>query len=168
MRKIISILLLLSFLITLSGCNKTDIEEGIKFYYCSYEDTYGTTQGLFVTEMRVLSCDANDYETIIQEFLNGPREKECFTPFPAGTVLEDYQFENGYTTIVLSPQMAQQTNANVLVSCACLCMTLFSFSSIQTIEIRIADKFINGEEKLVFTRNSFLIHDDSSFRITDN
>ena len=168
MKKIISIILLLSLLFALPGCSKTNTDDAVKFYYCSTEDTYGTEQGLFASEMRVLSCDKNDYPAIINAFLNGPKEKECYTPFPGGTVLEDYQFTNGYATIVLSPHMAQQTNANVIVCCACLCMTLFSFPSFQTIEIRIAEKFINGEEKLIFTRNSFQIHDASSLPVTDN
>ena len=52
--------------------------------------------------------------------------------------------------------MALQSNADVIVCCACLSKTLFSLPDVREITFRIENREINGEESITFDKNSFV------------
>ncbi len=161
MKRILSFLLMIAVLVCFCACNQnTNNENYLNFYYCSTEQTFGSENGIFAIEERLISCKPDEYRLILEEFLRGPRVNGCISPFPGGTVLEDFKLKDGYASIVLSPHMALQANANLIVCCACLCQTLFEFPEFETIEISIANNQINGESRLVFNKNSFSTEDN--------
>ena len=154
-------------LVILTGCkNNEQTGNIVRFYYCTTESAYGKENGLFAFEDRHILYGVNEHEKLIEEYLNGAKRDECTSPFPGGTTLEDFNLHDGTATIVLSPHMALQSQANVITCCACLCQTLFTLPDIQTISISIDGTQINGENALTFYKDSFIIGDDVSNSIT--
>lgn len=158
-------IVLLSFVLV--GC--ADKEQGanvVQFYYCAMESSYSNETGLFAVEERQVAYNPNEYQKLIEEYLNGAKTNNCTSPFPGGTTLTDFSLRDGNATIFLSPHMALQSQANVTTCCACLCQTLFALPDIDTIVISIDGVQINGENQLQFQKDSFKVLDDMSDSIT--
>lgn len=161
----IFIIALLSFILT--GCaEKRQSGNAVRFYYCATESSYGAETGLFSVEERRVTYDPNEYQKLIEEYLNGAKSTGCTSPFPGGTTLTDFSIYNGNAAITLSPHMALQSQANVITCCACLCQTLFALPDIDSVAISIDGAQINGEDELTFQKDSFKIFDDASESIT--
>ena len=167
MRVLRYILVTILLFVILTGCdNNKQGNNIVRFYYCTTESAYGRDDGLFTYEDRHISYAKNEYAKLIEEYLNGAKSAGCTSPFPGGTTLSDFNFRDNTATIVLSPHMALQSQANVITCCACLCQTLFTLDDIESISISIEGTQINGENELTFHKGSFTIWDDVSNDIT--
>lgn len=164
MKRLICMLCILLFVPLMCACSEPQtLQNTYSFYYCATDPGYGINTGVFAVEERETACKEGDYPLLIEEYLRGPRISNCTSPFPGGTYLEEFSLSDGTAVIILSPHMAFQTTANLVVCCACLSKTLFMFEDIHTIQISIQEYLINGEEYLTFTRNSFSEWDDYSY-----
>ncbi len=153
--------------IILTGCaDKQQSGYVVRFYYCTTESSFGNDTGLFAIEERRISYNPNEYRKLIEEYLNGAINTGCTSPFPGGTTLVDFTLRDGRATILLSPHMVLQPQANVITCCACLCKTLFELPDIDTIVIAVDGAQINGEDELTFQKDSFSTWDDVSNSIT--
>lgn len=149
--------------IILTGCTeKNPNGSTVLFYYRSTESNFGSETGLFAVEERTIHYSSSEYEKLIEEYLNGAKSSNCTSPFPGGTTLTYFSLHDGNATIVFSPHMVFQSQADVTTCCACLCQTLFNLPDIQTITISVDGEKINGANELVFQKDSFLIRDDVS------
>ncbi|MBR3978072.1 MAG: GerMN domain-containing protein [Oscillospiraceae bacterium] len=163
-RCILSIVLLLFILV---GCTKTQQNGNVvNFYYCAAEPSYGAETGLFAIEERHITYSPSEYRKLIEEYLNGAKKTGCTSPFPGGTTLVDFILQEGNASIILSPHMALQSQADVITCCACLCQTLFALPDIDTVTISIDGTQINGENRLQFQRDSLKVFDDVSSGVT--
>ena len=150
----------LLFSILCGSANEQQNGNSVTFYYCATEAEFGSEMGLFAAEERYVSYNPGEYEALIQEYLNGAISADCVSPFPGGTTLVDYSLSDNAAAIVLSPHMGLQSQADVITCCACLCKTLFTLSDLEAIFISVDGDQINGENELVFHRDSFIIYDD--------
>ena len=161
----LSVAILLSCI--LLGCVK-DPKGGnaVNFYYCATESNFSSETGLFAIEERYLPYNPTEYQKLIEEYLKGAKSANCTSPFPGGTTLMDFTLRDGIATIVFSPHMALQSQADVITCCTCLCKTLFALPDIDVITISVDGAEINGEKELTFQKDSFVIWDDMSGSIT--
>ena len=163
MKHICIILSAILLLTGLSGCaNNKQTGNAVTFYYCATESEFDDELGLFASEERYVSYGPNEFKMLIEEYLNGAKSTGCVSPFPGGTTLTDFSLYDNIATVVLSPHMGLQSQASVITCCTCLCQTLFAASDIDTISISVDGAQINGEDELIFHRDSFVIFDDVS------
>lgn len=162
-----STMILLCFI--LSGCTG-DLQSGnaVAFYYRSTASDFGSETGLFAVEKRYVPYNPTEYEKLIEEYLKGAKSADCTSPFPGGTTLVDFTLRDGSATIVFSPHMALQSQADVITCCTCICKTLFTLGNIDMISIAIEGTQINGEEELTFQKDSLMIWDDTQNNVTAN
>ena len=157
MKKILSILLMIIVLFSCCSCEKqSQAGNTVNFYYRAKEPSYGKDDGIYSIEVREINYEITDYQQIIEEYLRGARIDNCISPFPPGTTLVNLSDRNSRISIELSTHMALQSNADVIVCCACLSKTLFSLPDVREITFRIENREINGEESITFDKNSFV------------
>lgn len=157
MKQFLCIFLVILVCISCFGCQEQE-QTGttVDFYYRAKETSYGNDDGIFSIEVREITYEPTDYQMLVEEYLRGARKETCYSPFPPGTTLVSLSVKNRDITIKLSQHMALQSNADVIVCCACLCKTLFSLGDIKTITFCIEDREINGEANITFDKDSFV------------
>ncbi len=157
MKKFLSILLTAVILLGCCGCQKQQpAGTTVDFYYRAKEPTYGSGDGIFSIEVREIAYEPTDYQKLIEEYLRGARIDTCISPFPPGTALVKLSLSVSGISVELSPHMAFQSNADVIVCCACLSKTLFNISDIKTVTFSIENRDINGQSSITFDQESFV------------
>ena len=139
------------------GCQK-QVQTGnsVDFYYRAKEPDFGNEDGVFAIETRVINYDTYDYQKLVEEYLRGAKIDSCISPFPPGTTLVNLAVKNRDISIQLSMHMALQSQADIIVCCACLCKTLFALPDVKTVTFSIEEREINGEASITFDENSFV------------
>lgn len=169
MRRITALLLMFA-IILLSSCstNPKDNASFTTFYYVANEPVYDPGSSALVPVHENLREHADDYSALINIYLRGPTTYDCISPFPGGTTLENLQVDNNRATITLSPHFATLTNADLLIACACMTRTLLEMTGVNTVQIKVENGFLNGEESMTFTLGSFVYNDSLIIKDSDN
>ena len=156
MKRILYIFLL-AIILLLSGCNKEneEMQYPVTFYYKVAEPSYDAGSKTIATEIRDQKYHKNDYEYILNEYLMGPREEGCVSPFPAGTTLDELLMGGTKVSVVLSGHFVYATPSEMMLACACLTKTVTELTGIKTVQISVTTGDINGEEYLRFTADDF-------------
>lgn len=160
--KIVLILLSLALLIT--GCNKshTTATNSVRYYYINHEVEFGSESGIIVPTVREIEGSADDYFNLVSQYLNGPTSYDCISPFPAGTTLEELNWDQNRVQIVLSPQITTLSGLDLMVACACLTKTVTELTGINTVQIRSSGGLLNGEQVITLNSDSFMLSDQST------
>ena len=157
MKKFIVFLLTACLLMYVTGCsgNSEDVRKPVNFYYLRTAVEYSNPESLIIPTITESEGYEKDYAHLINMYLAGPSESKLKSPFPEGTQLQELICENNRIQIILSEQMAELEGVSMMVAFACLTKTLAEMTGIQTVQIRIADHQINGEESITLSPNNF-------------
>ena len=162
-------ILLIILIILMVGCSKDNsvTNRSVHFYYTQNELEFGTESGVIVSTERAIDGDPNDYFYLLSQYLNGPTSYDCISPFPAGTALEELNWDQNRVQIVLSPHITTLSGTDLMVACACLTKTASELIGINTIQIRSSSGLLNGEKVLTLTSDSFMYWDQTSPQISE-
>lgn len=157
-------LILLSLALMLCSCqtNQTSQKYTVTFYYIQNELEFGTDTGVIKSTVREFNEFRNDYFYLISQYLNGPTSYDCISPFPAGTTLEELNWDQNRVQIVLSPHIATLSGMDLMVACACLTETVTELTGINTVQIRCSKGLLNGEKVITLTPGSFMYSDQAT------
>lgn len=163
MKKIISILLIMCSVFAFSSCKKDQEHKdtSVIYYYRTAEVDFGSEQGVVAGEIRNITRQDNDYQTVVEQYLNGPVSREYVSPFPAGITLEELNIDDNKVQIVLSPHLALLSGAELMTACACLANTLLELTGVRTIQISSENGLLNNTEVITLTTDSFAYWDES-------
>ena len=155
------ILFLLVFILLLSGCGNADADTSntVCYYYMHNEVNLGADAKIIVPTTRETDINKDDYFSIIGQYLNGPTSYDCISPFPAGTTLEELNWDQNRVQIMLSPHITTLSGIDLIVACACLTKTVTELTNINTVQIRSSSGLLNGEQALILTNESFMFLD---------
>ncbi len=160
------IALLLTALI-FTGCafigSKT--KESVVFYYLrthsdnnTYDDFF--SEGIIGSEEREASGHRDNLSYLLTVYFRGPLNPELTSPFPMGCRILEIQQENGLLSILLNPILAEKSDLEITIACACLAQTCMDLTEAETVQIESR----NLENKLLFsrtfTRNNLFLRDD--------
>lgn len=156
MKRLICIFLII-ILLLLPGCKKNNkqILHPVTFYYKVDNLVYGADSKIIATEVRDANTHKNDFEYILNEYLMGPREIGCVSPFPAGTTLDELLMGGTKVNIVLSGHFLVATPSEMMLACACLTKTVTELTGVKTVQISVSTGDISGQEYLRFTADDF-------------
>lgn len=162
MRKIICSVVIVLLIFILAACNsaQTNLDNAVLFYYAHNDIVYGVESGVITSTFVNTDAASDDYITLLKLYFNGPTNYDCISPFPAGTTMEEFSFDNNKVQIVLSPHMATITDSELTVALACLTRTVLEMTSASTLQIEIMNNKIWGEDHVTFSLNSFEYYDD--------
>lgn len=159
--------LLLILLLIFPGCSQSvsNTASTITFYYVHNELEFGSENGVMKATVREYAGHEDDYFDIISQYLNGPTSYDCISPFPAGTMLEELNWDQNRVQVVLTPHITTLSGSDLIIACACLTRTIAEITGINTVQIRSSSGLLNGEEILTLTAESFLYCDDTESSI---
>lgn len=157
MKKYICYLLVFACMLCLCACNDStkEIKQPVNYYYCSVPMEYGSDVSIITAEVREAFGYSNDYHSLIEQYLNGPKTYDCISPFPAGTTLEDFLLSGNKAQIMLSTHMSVLSGSELMLACACLTKTVCELTGARSVQISSDGGMLNGEESITLTADSF-------------
>ena len=135
MKRIIVIVLCI---VLLCGCSVAkDIREPVSVYYRTSQISYGAEEGLIGSEKREFYNRRNELKRFLNEYLSGPNTQKLSSPFPVGaSVLEVTESETNIK-LMLNLPFLQLTASQLTLAYACISMTLFEVTDVQTVDLYI-------------------------------
>lgn len=162
MKRIICLFLAFCFML-LTGCTQKSDKQytSVNFYYRTDPINYESEEGIITVEARRINGPADDYSDLLMQYLNGARKRECISPFPAGTTLEEFSLNDTEAVVVLSSHLSLLTDYELMIACVCLAKTVFDFSDVQSVRISSLNNYLNGEPYIVIDKDSYVMWDHS-------
>ena len=163
MKRVLLISIILSLVLSFAACTEriTTYKNPVTFYYRSEDITYGELSTVIQSEIRESKGYADDEQSIIEQYLNGPQTKGFISPFPAGTTVESFSIDGNKIQITLSPHLAILNGADLMIACACLTKTVADLTGTNTVQIRADGCMLNNQESITMTADSFICIDES-------
>ena len=167
MKRIFAILMLLLLPLSLLGCSKEpEFAAPVSFYYLrapmpNGEVVHGSPDSVIFADIRESAGRETDYEYLLKLYLTGPQDERYESPFPRSTFLTEFKLENGIATLVLTDNLAKLTGIDLSLACGCLTMTVLEMTDAQLVIIQTENELLNGKDRLIYQRDSFLLFDDT-------
>ena len=151
MKRLLCFWLMLTLLLSLSGCTTPD-ENRRTFYYLRTAETIrtGSEDALIAPVSREISDQDPGLEYLLQLYLEGPTEEDFLSPIPQGTYLLSYAWEGDTLVLVLSREFSQLDKINLTLAGACLTATCHDLAGAERIEVR------SGEQIYEFDLNNYI------------
>ena len=164
MKRTILITFLLCILFLLVSCTKELPQTGtqVRFYYIKNDLEFGTDAPLLTSALRTVPTEDNTPEALIRLYLNGPTSYDCVSPFPGGTELVEMYVDGTRASLLLSPHIGTLSPSQQTIAYACLTRTVIELTGVTTVQVRLQNYLINGEETAVFSEDSFAFFDSMS------
>ena len=164
MKRVIALLLVVMLLAGCSGPG-TRMKEPVTFYYLRthadsnvYDDFF--SEGIIGSEIREASDHRENLRYLLTVYFRGPLAPELTSPFPMGCRILEIQQEDGKLTILLNPILAENSELDITIACACLAKTCMELTDVDTVQIESR----NLEDKLLFSRtftqDNLFLNDD--------
>lgn len=161
MKKIQTTLCIVLMIFILIGCNSnhTSNRTVVNFYYRTEPVQHVSDSGIITVEARSTKASADDYQLLLEQYLNGAQTSGCVSPFPAGTSLKSFSVNDSGASVTLSPHLTLLSNADLSVACICLARTVFDMTGVQSVQISAQNNLLNGEQYITITDSNFVMED---------
>lgn len=162
MRRFFCLLVVIILALLFFGCDTPPVndDKSVVFYYVHNELEYGTESGVIKSTVANVDVESDDYTAILALYFNGPTNYECISPFAAGTTMEEFGVDGNKAQVILSPHMATLNDSALTVALACLTRTIVELTGVSTVQVRIQNCKIYGEDSITLSLNSFNYFDD--------
>ena len=168
MKRILSLILVVFLIISFSACHYSksgDILEPVDYYYPRKTTSfvYGSDEGIITAEVREASGHIGDLYYLLTMYLRGPQNKDLYSPFPAGCVLEEVYVKDDTLYIRFSDEFARLQNLDLTIACASLAKTCLSMTGLSRISIESVSE--ENHVHMILDANSLLFSDQSTLEI---
>lgn len=162
MRKFRFLVITIILVLFICACDTpaSNDDKSVVFYYVHNEIEYGTESGVITSTVAEVDIDSDNYDAILALYFNGPTNYECVSPFAAGTTMEEFGIDGNKAEIMLSPHMGTLNDSALTVALACLTRTIVELTGVSTVQVRIHNSKIFGEDAITLSLNSFNYFDD--------
>ena len=154
---ILSILLITALLL---GCTpSTSSGSSPVFYYPKGVYSFDTTDSVFYAEPRDKAYWDMDISNVIFDYLKGPENKALHNAFSVEVEVLECRSDKSGLHITLSASVADLAPMDMTIGLVALARTCFGFTDADTIYIHADSVLLDGEQKIVFTRDNILYWD---------
>ena len=170
MKKLLCIFLSILLVLPLISCSthKIDIQDPINFYYRKTQMDYGAAASVLGKEVRDSNGNRNNYSYLIYLYLQGPTNYAFYSPFPKDTSLVSIDLREDTAYVLLSPHMAQLTDLQLSIACACMTMTVCEMTGAENVCISAVNSTLDGNPSITMSLKNILLLDDSNIEINPN
>lgn len=167
MRKLLSMILAVVFLLGLTACSSLNdkIQDPVNFYYRYESMNYGANPDVIGAEVYEAKDHRQDFEYLLSAYLLGPESYDFYTPFPDDTTLKSFNLRDGTAFIQLSSPFSALSGLNLTLACACITMTVCEMTGAQQVSISVANNLLDGKPQITMTPEDFLLLDNSNIVI---
>lgn len=161
MKKILPIIFALALAMCCSGCKTGEIEyrTPVVFYYCTEELNYKSDVSIVQSEDRTVNYPSNDYKAIMQFYLEGPKERGLYSPFPKDLTVTEMLVDGETTYITFSTNLSYLTGVDLTLACVCIANTCFSLTRTQNVDISAEHALLDNAPSISISYGSTLITD---------
>ena len=132
-------------------------ENTVTFYYRNPKTKFGENANVIIGENREIYRQNQDYQALIEQYLNGPRNYDSVSPFPAGTTLSELSIDSTTAYVVLTPHITTLSSSELMVACTCMAKTIMEMAGVPSVKITTTNGTLNGEEAIILTEDSFTL-----------
>lgn len=170
MKRIICFFLIITCLFLLCSCGLKNepIQNPVTFYYRNPKTKFGTQANLIIGETRESKEHAEDYQYLIEQYLNGPITYDSTSPFPGGTTLAEFSMDASKAYIVLTSQITTLTGSELMVACACITKTVSEMTGVRSVQISTSNGTLDGKESITLTADSFVLWEQENLLTNDH
>ena len=120
------------------------------------------SEGVIGAEERDVTSHLDDLSYLLTVYFRGPLDPDLSSPFPMGCRILEIQLSDGQLTIWLNPILAEKSEMDITLACACLALTCLDFTDVDSVQIESR----NLEEDILFsrtfTRDNLFLNDVSA------
>ena len=156
---ILAILLLAAML---CSCSAVDTQNQVSFYYCVAEQDYSSTAGAIKAEVQSAKVDPADYDTLLSQYMNGPKSSHLVSPYPDGCTIAEFSLDQSTAHIIMDKSFASLSGVELTLACACLSLTVQNITGYANVEIRAEDCLLDNKESITVDANKILLTDSPS------
>ena len=155
MKRWISLLLALVFLLSAFGCTQTSPapKQPVTFYYPAVETVYDGKAPVIHPEIRDGSGYEDNMEGLLNLYLKGPSSEDLRSPFPRQVTVSRFAVTPNIATLVLSSEFAQLGGIDLTMACVCIANTVFELTGLDRIQISSADSQLDGQASITLERD---------------
>lgn len=161
MKRLLSLLLILSLLLPLASCASDPYTCPGNFYYRRTETFFEGTDGVIAGEERELEGIQDDIGAILEAYLEGPASGELESPFPRDTKVLEWEMILGSLHINFNEAFAQLSGIDLTIACSCIAQTFLELTDASTIRIRANGALLNGSAYVIMSADNLNLSDDS-------
>ena len=166
-KRLICLILLLGICVSLPACRQQQekFQVPVNFYYLRQEATFGSADSLIAPVTAEGINYSNDPVGLLTEYLRGPGDSRCLSPFPAGTYIVSMELVNNIVRLTLCEDFATLTGMDLTAACACLTLTVLDLTGANSVRIYAEGATLNGSDYIRMDRSCInlidLIENDS-------
>ena len=164
MKRLISVILFISLILCLYGCNnksETDIHIPVSFYYCADPIVYNEENGVIAPEIRDAEGLTSDLELFLKTYLKGPISENFRSPFPSNTTITQLTQDDDSIHIVFGKEFGELTGLELTLARACLAKTIIEYTQVDAIQISFESDTIGSRQTVTLRPDSFLFTNET-------
>ena len=141
MKRILSILLLLSLFLT--GCSAIGewVAEPVNFYYVR-RNYQSDMQQVIASEVREAAGHKEDLVYLLALYSMGPVTEDLCSPLPTNAVIVPTERSSDELTLTLSESGQNMADVDFTLSSACIAMTCMELTDVQKVTVVCADRSV--------------------------
>lgn len=141
------------------GCNKTQNQTQIIFYYCNNQMDYKANNSAIGSEICNEPIDHLDYDKLLTNYLSGPHSTNLISPFPSGTSLINFSLDQQSAHVVLSDTFATLTGVELTIACVCISKTVENMTNCATVTISAQNALLDNQESIIIDAQNIFLTD---------
>lgn len=163
MKRIISLLLVLSFCLFASGCQQESepVKKPVTFYYCRTEFDHGSDDSVILCETRESAGFEGNLIDLLNLYLQGPISDNLRQTFPTGTKLKEYRVEGNTAVLTVTNQLSLASGIDLTVACACLAKTVMDLTGLQDVKIQAQTVNLGNNAYIIMDQETILLLDST-------
>ncbi len=167
MKRLTALLLLVFMLPCLFACAREEITYPVAYHYLrapepNGEIDHGSADSVIAPEIREGDGHQGDYNYFLDIYLLGPLDRDFRSPYPVGTSLKGFTWEDGAATVLLSDHFGSLSGIDLTLACGCLTLTVMDLTGADTVTITAEDTLLDGKESVTMDRGNLFLTDDTT------
>ncbi len=165
MKRMIALMLFLTLLLGLFGCEQPELRTPGTFYYLRTETAYTGIDGVIAPEQRELDGIREDLGAILDLYCQGPVSAGLENPLPPDAFLLSHTLEDEVLTLVFSPQLAQLNGIELTAAAGCLTRTFLGLTGAKKLILKADGALLGGQTAMELSTADLELQDDSLDRM---
>lgn len=165
MKRLLCIVIVLSFMLPFFGCKSNTIESPLPLYFLRKSQHFGSEDSIFFPEI-VDSTQFASLSSMLRFYLQGPIDSTLKSPFPKNIYLVEVEISEDILIITLSDSLATLTGVDLSLACCALAKTTYAFNGIETVQIQARSALLDGEASITIHIGDIVLFDDYSTAAT--
>lgn len=161
LKRLITIILLLLWSLSITGCSKEEqLLSPVAYYYLQVPMQFNGSDSVIHAEMREAAGFENNFAYLLRVYLLGPNSSEYQTPFPNDIKLVSLTYDDTTLVAVFSEEFATLFGLDLTLACVCFGRTAMELTGAPAVRIQTERGLLNGKASITIDHVSVHYFDD--------